>query len=379
MRLRFFVTGLLLLIVGSYLDNIRGPLLPFLTQKLLLRYSQSVWLFVAASLGAITLAGLYLRVVEKHGIRRAKYLGIGIGFTSNAASLWVTNEISLFVFAFLMGGAISSLGSLANLFVFQGTEERLRARAYSALHTMYGAASALGPLVVPAILNIGLAWQWVFLPSVLLLALLTLLPMREVPSSVNSVNTPRTSGQLSWSVIATFVVYVLSEVLTSMWMVALLVETKGFTIASASPYLTFFFIFIAFSRILCIIWPVTEKQERRILWGSQVIFVVCLILGTLVSPVALSIAGLVGPFFPFFMARVTRRFGLQSQGIMLRAFFAIPVSSAIVNFIYGQATRWVTLDKLFLINLVCAIATLPLLGWYLRLESCQNLAPGPIP
>ncbi|MBI3296216.1 MAG: hypothetical protein HYZ71_15940 [Deltaproteobacteria bacterium] len=373
MHWRYFTLALLFLLAASYLDNVRGPLLPLLTHELALPYSQTVWLFVAGSLGGIT-ASLVLKLAERRGLIFAKRFALACGLAATGASFFVDSESTLFLFSFLMGGAISTLGTISNLLIAFGSDPAYRGRGYCALHAMYGLASALGPSAVAGFLALGLKWPITFLPCTALVVALAHTPVQApaIASSPTSAHSAFRLGFLEWIAILTFVIYVLGEILDSIWMVAYLVETKGHTIETASSYLTIFFLAMAASRILCIM-RITEKMERILLWGSQILFVICVTLGQLLHPAFLSLSGLVGPFFPLLMARVTRHFGVKSPSLLLKLYIAIPLSTGVVNLLMGQATRILPLNTLYFTSVVFGAATLPCLFLYLHAEKRDAL------
>ncbi len=370
MRWPLFFTALLFLLTGSYLDNIRGPLMPILNNDLSIRYDQSVWLFVAAGLGAIS-SGLYLKLTESWGIQRAKIFGITVGVLTALTGWFVSGIGSLCVFGFLLGGTVASLGTLANLLVFHATPPERRGLAFNGLHSMYGIASAVGPSIVPIILLRGWPWQVALLPSLILTLVLAIIPTRipEGPNHSTPTATPTAKpvGRLGNVIVATFVVYVMGEILNSIWIVSFLVETRGYSVNSAAPYLTLFFIAMAVSRLLAI-RTLSARWETRVMWASLGVFLLCQIIGITLHPIGLSLSGLVGPFFPLLMARMTCNLGSASQTVMLRLFLAIPICSASANFLLGQASKTIALDRLFWVCPAFGLATMILFAITLSLE-----------
>jgi MFS family permease len=126
------------------------------------------------------------------------------------------------LFAVVVGTAIACLGAISNVFLIQGTTVANRARYFCALHASYGFGSFLGPLIVSMIVaKNGYPWPWVFVICIPYLVLLMVLFSRLNPHERAGEVPPllKKLSKVQVTILSTFALYVVGEVLTSMWMI----------------------------------------------------------------------------------------------------------------------------------------------------------------
>jgi len=234
-----------------------------------------------------------------------------IGAVTCAIAPAVNSFAMLIVLAIFSGSLMSMLGSLANILILSGTPLASQGRMLSALHTMYGIGAAFASWSVGYSITHGIRWWMLFTGCLPLFLMLYPLAAKrkevQIPEEKEArFQSPRLFG-FQYLAMTVFCLYVAGEVTTSMWMTSWLMNTKNLSIETATTILSSYFIVLLAARFLCAMF-VTQKLEKAILLLSLALppVVLFLVISDLVSPWFLLAIGLYGPFFPVYLARVSR-------------------------------------------------------------------------
>lgn len=354
MRWNYVICGLLILLVSSYLDSVRGPLLPVLNHALSLSYSESSWFLIAGNFAAVFSTFLLLPLIHRYG---SKTITIGIcvlGVVGAASSLVVTDFYRMLLLAVLLGSAIATAGAICNLLVFKGTDLVHRSRMLCGLHMMYGFGSFLAPTVAGHVLTAGFSWPTVVIVSVPFFAGLGVFAWLGFPREAGTGGAAPVHGRftpLQILTIVTFVIYVAAEVLTSVWMVPYLVEVRKLSLLSATSYLSLFFLTMGLSRFLCF-FSLKPQHESMVLCGALIFYGFFFTLGHAGYGWALPLTGIVGPFYPLYLARVSRRFSEQAARLTLWILACVQLSLAVAQFFVGRLADAWGLQKAYFLPLI---------------------------
>lgn len=370
MRWNYVICGLLILLVSSYIDSVRGPLLPVLNHALSLDYSQSSWFLIAGNFAAVFSTFLLLPLIHRYG---SKAITIGIcvlGGTGAASALVVTDFYGMLLLAVLLGSAIATAGAICNLLVFKGTDQVHRSRMLCGLHMMYGFGSFLAPTVAGNVLTAGFSWPTVVIVTVPFFAGLGLFAWLGFPREAGTSGAAPVHGRftaLQVLTIFTFVIYVAAEVLTSVWMVPYLVEVRKLGLLSATRYLSLFFLMMGLSRFLCF-FSLKPQHESLVFSGALILYGVFFSLGHAGYGWALPLTGIVGPFFPLFLARVSRRFSEQAARLTLWIMACVQLGLAAAQFFVGRLADAWGLQKTYFLPLILMSLAFCLQWVYVRSE-----------
>ncbi len=373
----YLFTGFFMLLISSYLDNVRGPLLPVIARDLNISYGLTGFFLTIGNIAA-ALSIISLIPLSKILCDRRISCGIGVfAIVSVLFSHLVGGYSTLLILAIMLGAAIAVLGTLSNILTIKGTESEERGRYLSGLHVTYGAASLIAPLLAGYFLSKDVAWPWLFSGSVILsFSMVTyiykFLYDRDDGIEVSKpVAVPVKKDQklliLKVLILAVFTTYVGGEVLTSMWLATYLVEYKKFSISDASFYVSCFFLILALSRTGSFIFG-TVRRERAIIWSSLVASLVCMLLGHVGSNLAFSFAGILGPFFPLFLARVSRIFAEAWQSFTILLIAAIQLFLGIAHFCLGSIVDVLGVQRAFLLPCGFLVLSMVLLLFFEMME-----------
>jgi fucose permease len=337
--------GFLILLIGAFFDNVRGPLIPEFASTLKLGYSDVSWLLIVGGISAVLCTWNLITLLQRYGERKTT---IAVGFIAILTigfSQWVTGFKTLVVFAFLLGIVISALNALCNFFVVKGTVVSSRAKYLSGLQMMYGLGSLTAPLVVKKVLEMGGSWQWCFwfiLPPVIYVIFVLWKkispdsPSKEQVKEAKEISVhSEVSGILLFLIISGFSIYVAGEVMASMWMVTYLVDAHHFKSTDAAPYSTLFFLMMGLSRGLCFL-SIRPEWEKRVIVGCLVGAVFFNVLANQGCLWALPFIGILGPFFPLYLNWVSHHFPQSYQKLILWMLTSVQVTLTLLHLSVGK-------------------------------------------
>lgn len=370
MNWRFILAGLFLLACGSFIDNSRGVLLPILTQQFDLSYTQSSGFFISGNFGSVIATFLLLPLTQHFSEKKLVIVTGVFGVIVLSLGGLVNQFWELMGFGAFLGFVLSSYGALSNLLIIHGTDLNSRSKMMCGLHMIYGLTSIISPLICDTFLSHGMTW-WGCLASVilLLLGLLFFVTKKipdEPPQAEKSKPSLRLNGLQRW-VVFIFCLYITGEVLNSMWLVTYLVKTQGMSIGLSSRYLSAFFVVMTLTRALCFV-SLEEKHEKFLLFGCLILSLVFMGLGHSGLGWAFSLSGVLGPFFPLFLGRVTRVFHLQSKTLTLWILAMGYVTLGLFHLGVGKIATALGMERAFWLPAVFIFLSILAYGVYLRWE-----------
>lgn len=370
MNWQLIFSGLFLLASGSFIDNSRGVLLPILTEKFSLSYTQGSIFFIAGNVGAVIATFALLPLTRRFSEKRLVVSTCCIGIVGLLLGGMVLSFKTLICFGAFLGVIISSYSALSNLFLIQGTDLKTRSKMMCALHMIYGLTSICSPLICQWLLSQGLSWAGCLSLVAVLLGVIGGYVMLKVPSLTHEEEGPKPSMKLNglqaW-VVFIFCLYITGEVLNSMWFVTYLVKAKGLSMSLSSRYLSCFFLFMTFTRALCFV-SLSETQENWLLYICLIASVVFMILGHRGFLWGFSLSGVLGPFFPLFLGRVSRVFQSQSKVLTLWILGMGYVTLGIFHLTVGKLAMREGIDRAYWLPAALIALSLVCYGVYLRRE-----------
>jgi fucose permease len=346
----------MLMLLSSYSDNLRGVILPLITSELDLSYSYSSWMLSLGHAAAAIVAIGLMVFLKKHSLRSALWINLVLMGIVILGSQFVDDFGGLLIFAFTLGGVITAFGTIGNLLIMQVISSNLVDRMLAALHVMYGVGSMMAPVGAGFLLQQGHHWSLLFslvLIGVFIvglgLAFQPLIGRHSPPSRDDDVcpsrqfDTPMLKSKLLRLEIllqASFICYVTAEVGCAMWMTTYLVESEAMTVSHASGYVAMFFLCLTITRVLTFIF-VKPHLNAWVLVGCLIVGGCCFLAGLNGHYWAFPLIGVVGPYFPLLMARLSRTFFVQRNRVTLTVILLMQVALLVGHWVLGEAvTRW---------------------------------------
>ena len=327
----------------GFLDNARGPFFPLVLQDLHLTDTSGSWLFSVTSLLSFMASYSCRWLIPLAGsmrVLRGSLFFMGLGFVGLGLG---GNYISVLVASGVLGIG-QGIGSVAqHVLIQESSPESHWRRLFSGLHSNYGMASFLAPLIFSYAIGLKYPWTTIVLlfsgiPFVILIFSLFHFsrgrglqnsPIRSSPDkgikgteqesssegkgeSKSSVGFQRILSLWMAMILAT---YLVGELSLTTRMVLYLKRVTQWSDASSANALTCFFLLMFLSRLVFFVGPGPLKSSSRHVLSYCLIFSTLFYgIGLAYHPVFLILCGLsLGPFFPVFIETIAQVFGKQAS------------------------------------------------------------------
>ncbi|MCX6128339.1 MAG: MFS transporter, partial [Proteobacteria bacterium] len=361
-----------------FVDNSRGPVLPVLCEQLKIPYETAGLFLMVGNLAAVLATFTMGRILPRFGEWRAAIAVSWIAILPGLLAPFVESRWRLLGLGLLLGASVSLVGSLSSILTVRGTTPQTRSRVMSMQQVMYGLGSFAAPLLFSSLTYVHAPWWSLFSlasASFFFLGLLFiwLLPREEKAHAKQNLQNSFAKFDINFiNIILVFMCYVAGEVLASMWMNSLLVDKHGLAPEVAAHYQVGFFILIGLTRFLCFLF-VGPRLERLVL-------VTCLLFGSFFAFLgqqgfswALPLIGVLGPFFPLTMARVSVQFPKTWQSMMIYIYVSIQTVLALMHFSVGRIADRFGLEQAFLLSPLCLMLSLGLLIPILKKQNFSKI------
>ena len=350
------------LFIMGIIDNSRGPIYPELLETFQITAAQGSWVFTLASLVSIFVAltvSWWMPRFKDIGASKVALFLAAICTLIMAYAGKDPNGLYLFLVAiFLLGICLGIISITINLIVVRNTQMKHQRKVLAGLHSMYGLASLLSPLIISSLYNLNLSWSYYFL-SLSVLAIIVLVVTRKTKSAQVPIVNSTHRAPLNLMVIVGLMIgsYIASEVLISSRIVYFLVEKHQMSKAHAGHYLTVFFALLLTGRILSSF--INEKiSSFFIMTTSLLLSLLTASLGLWFEAKFLVFTGLtMSPFYPAGINWISQKFPRYSEEIMSKFMIAVGLMLSILHFVFGVvATEFGVLAAMFLVNIFTVIA-----------------------
>lgn len=351
---RFLFGGFSSLLVVAFLDNARGPLIPVLLKQLDIPYEIAGLFLTVGNIAAVAATFFLGRALQRWGER---HVAIWVCFFACLPGLlapWIDGRALLLLLGILLGASVALLGSLCSILTVKGSPPLRAGRFVSFQQVMYGVGSLIGPLLFQTLIAWEKPWWWLLSAASLALFILGLsfiliLPHEDVlpAPEIAAHDTPLRLRNLI--IIAMFALYVGGEVLASMWMSSLMVAKQGKSPAEAARYLMYFFLLMAITRFLCFLW-VKPQRETPVIIGCLLAGIILSLMGQAGISWALPAMGVMGPFFPLCIARLSVRFPQNWRQMTIFVYGGMQVTLALMHVSVGRLADHIGLDKAFYLS-----------------------------
>ncbi len=329
-----------LLLTAAYLDNMRGPLLPIFTREYDINYSASSWMLTTGHLAAAIMTALLLPLFR---IVSDRHIVVGVSLLALSCCIW-PNYFSVYgdviAWSLLLGGTFAMMGALCNVLLVHGSPTSKLPNAMAGMHAMYGIGAMCAPLLTYWALSEG-RWQTLLYAPIMGSAVLLLLARKldnRSPQSTNKSHSPASTQEkipaLAWLASFTFALYVVGEVMISMWMITYFVGHLKMNIHEGSIYMGGFFACLTSTRILAALFAKTSYQTY-LLYLSLCLAGILFSLGLNGYLWGFAASGILGPFYPLMMARTNQQYATISRRVTIALMITAQLSLALFHSIVG--------------------------------------------
>ena len=364
MNWKFIFLSYFSLFCIGLIENARGPAYPEMLEFFNVSTTFGSLIFTSASLfGVITSAASSIWLPRLGPILSGKLFLLvmalscfGMGLSGyNSEMFWPVLICSSF-FGISLGGS----GVVLNILIPWGSPEKLRRKAFSGLHSMYGIASFSVPIFVGFSTKLGLLWNECFI-------VLSIIPFIGFLFSYK-IQSDRTFQKASsfenkkfffasFLVVLAFAFYVSSEILISSRLVYYLLTFLKFGKEEASIYLSIFFFLLLTGRLVFTFFHFNISNFKLLL--ISIFFTFFLFLyGLFINPIGLSLCGLsMSFFFPCGMDWINEIFGNQSEKVTYRTMTGIGIFLFIMHFTVGTISDIYNIRNAMFLGIIFIVLT----------------------
>lgn len=347
MNIQYLVFAYFSLFIFGLVDNGRGPLYPLILKAFSVSPAIGSSIFALSSLSGFIVAFFSDRWLSRLGVIRSTWWTIVTLFIS-CFIMGLSGLYSTHFFIFAMGSALfgvsaGALGITLNVIVATVTEKNNRRQYMSGLHSMYGVASFLAPLVVSLVLGFTGHWGWVFISLMIvpLIFLFSFLGLKEKKVVLPKNFVAHKDAKVLGPMIA---LYVATEILVSSRLVLYVKTQWGAPLDHANMLLSIFFSMLLFGRVFFALVKVPYKTFN--LLRLSLISSICLILfGLFLNPLFLALSGLsMSLFFPMSMDWLSDKYQEESSTLIPQIMKYVGGALVGMHWIFGFITTYFSIQ-----------------------------------
>lgn len=378
----FIILSYASLFVFGLSDNIRGPLFPEIMKQFTISDSMGSLMFALSNI-----SGLIASYVCRYLLRRYDRLSVlrGGAFSLIVAlfGLATAPVFSVFLlFSFLFGLSLGIIGIIPNILVSLGSSSHRKQQMLSGLHTMYGVASLLAPLLAAGVEVVTGNWRWTFIAAAL--GPLSLIVYSFHGSHKNLyVRTPfskeeykaQKAKNFKPQLFLTFMLSfaVATEIMLSSRLALYMQRVWNYDMETSSLYVTYFFIFMMVGRGLFTL--VHFKQSPQFLLTTSIVSSgFCILLGIYVHPLFLAFGGFtIAPFYPLSITWISSEFPQDLDSVVSYMIAIDSLMLMIMHLSIGKVTDVIGIQNALLSGLGFVVLCLVMINSYRALFKPQHI------
>ncbi len=331
------------LLALGLMDNVRSPYFPLIIDEFQLSDSLSSWFFALASLCAFFSAILGRHLIEKF---QSLHL-LRIGLVLMALGFFLMSQMkeffSLLIFCGLFGAGFGLVTVAQNVSIQEVPDISLRRRLFSGLHSMYGFAALLSPILAGFFFSWQWSWRTAFMwislvpAGIALFSFITFgkkqnlkLSKEDLLQGLRSNRETLSPKDLSHGLYLglTISIYMIAEISLSTRIPLYAIRELGWSLESGTYLLATFFLGLLAGRLLFLIFRFSNWSDGKILNLSLVLSTISFFIGLYGSPYFLSLTGFfLGPFYPLAMQFVSGIFLKKSAAVIA---YTVGIGSLVV-------------------------------------------------
>lgn len=314
--------------IQAFLDIGRGPLFPEIIGDLGISTKEGGLFFSATSISML-FGSFGASYILKRFSNFKVLLLFMLFLIAGQSILFQANSLLALVFSgALLGLGFGGMGVCQNLTISEAAPEFLHRKLYGGLHSFYALAALLAPLLISYSLSNGVMWRKIATYELVVPIFLFVIYLGYSIFNAKRAKTLAVEEQkersatekvsLSKKLLCAMglAMYVVAELIVSIWLVLFLQQEKAYSTADSGTALSLFFGFLLLGRVLMIFvdFKISNFKLLSICFISSGIL---LIAGIAFNPWIIAISGLSMSFcFPVYMSYMAENFGDQLNEIM---------------------------------------------------------------
>ncbi|WP_374032082.1 sugar MFS transporter [Bdellovibrio bacteriovorus] len=305
------------LFVFGLTDNIRGPLFPEILKQFGVSDGMGSLMFAFSNISGL-ISSYACRYLLRRYDRLTVLKGGTVGLIVSLLGLALSPVFPMFLFfSFGFGFSMGILGLVPNVLVPMGSSPERKQQMLAGLHTMYGLASLMAPLMAASIEYLTGSWRWTFAAATVGPISLFLYMLHPSHKSLHTRSTvsddqhrankkKNLKPQLFLAIMLSLAVA--AEIMVSTRLALYMQRIWNFSMESSSIYVTYFFVSMVLGRFAFAV--IHFRQSPRFLLSvSLVVSLAVLLAGVYIHPLFLAGTGLaIAPFYPLAISWISSEF-----------------------------------------------------------------------
>lgn len=265
------------------------------------------------------------------------------------------------------------VGLIPNVLVPLGSSSERKQQLLAGLHSMYGVASFLSPLIAAGVEHVTGSWRWTFgivalAPTALLLYTQhrshdDLHKKTEATAEDHKINKERNfKPQMFFAFMVSFCVA--AEIMVSSRLALFMRRTMNYDMELSSLYVTYFFICMLIGRMLfaLIKLPISVRHQ---LSGALVLTAACIFGGLYIHPVFMPLVGFtVAPFYPLAISWISTKFPHDLDTAVSYMMATDSMMLVAMHLLVGRITDNAGIATAMLVGPVCCVISFLLVNSY---------------
>jgi FHS family glucose/mannose:H+ symporter-like MFS transporter len=262
----------------------------------------------------------------------------------------------------ILGLATGILSITQNIIISNSTPDHLRQRFFSGLHSMYGLASFIAPVILSGLFHYDLDWRSYFMglaliPLIHFVVSFRIHPLKYAEEIIETNVDFKTATSLG--IILSF--YVATEVMVSSRLSLYLHQVWSYQLDHASGELGLFFLLLLAGRLLFAFYT-PKTDPLKIIKASALCTLILLILGTQSYPKLLPLSGLsMSIFFPCFLTWISMKYGAQKDILITVVMRFVGGMIVFMHVVFGALAEAIGIAHAFLLAIVLHLVVIALL------------------
>lgn len=306
-----------------------------------------------------------LRIYDRLSVLRAGALGLFLSVWGMALS----QHFSVFlIFCFAFGLCQGVLGLVPNVLVPLGSTPQRKQQMLSGLHTMYGLASLMAPLLAAVSEMISGSWRTTFMVASLAPFSLFLYTLHKSHTNLHTkankpTPTPQGVRSLIWpqlhlALMLSFAVAL--EIMVSSRLALYMQRAQGASMELASYYVSAFFVSMMAGRFLFTV-ILFKTTVSRLLMLSILSSGACVLLGLYVHPVFLALSGFtIAPFYPLAISWISSEFPKDLDAVVSYMMALDSLMLILMHIGIGKLTDMFNIQTAFFYGLIFVVGSVAL-------------------
>lgn len=335
----------------AIIENSRGPIYPEILEVFKVSNSFGSLIFSLSSLMSFVITIFANKWSPRLGavnsVKLSLFLHLIASLLMGISGKYENGFIFFLLASCIFGIGVGMMSISLNLIVTNFSPVLKRRKYFAGLHSMYGLASFIAPVLVSYIFKFGVNWQNLYIALACFPLVLIIFGIKLPKQGI--VNKEVEKRNFSWKLIATLGIiqsfYVASEIVVSSRLALYLRSTWSYDASTASKSLAAFFFLLLSGRVAFAIFNI-KICAHKILMASSILSLISFILGLYIHPNFLIGTGLtMSFFFPNALEWVSQKYPGHADYLITQMMIYVGAVLVLMHWVFGALSDVIGIQK----------------------------------